>query len=203
LSGTLPGRGCCFQPFGFAGGLFDDSTNLVKFGARDNDPSVGRWTAKDPIRFVGGETGLYVYADNDPVGALDPSGLQTWQVGVNFSGSFLGIGWTVSATVAFDYHGNLGILYTGGLGGGVGAKFQGGVSVLTSDATTICDLKRVFETVSVGAGAGLSGAIDTFWGDTQDGFVVGGGFTLGAGLGVGGFVGPTYTGIPGPVLHLW
>jgi RHS repeat-associated protein len=43
-----------FQPFGYAGGLYDADTGLVRFGARDYDAGVGRWTAKDPIRFEGG-----------------------------------------------------------------------------------------------------------------------------------------------------
>src|SRR5208283_5975180 len=43
-----------FQPFGFAGGLGDGDTGLVRFGARDFDPRVGRWTAKDPISLRGG-----------------------------------------------------------------------------------------------------------------------------------------------------
>ena len=60
-------------PFGFAGGLYDPSTQLVRFGARDYDPSVGRWTAKDPIRFGGGMN-VYVYVGNDPVNRRDPTG---------------------------------------------------------------------------------------------------------------------------------
>ena len=63
-----------FQPFGFAGGLYDPDTGLVRFGARDYDPEVGRWTAKDPIRFDGGTTNLYVYADKDPVNLIDQTG---------------------------------------------------------------------------------------------------------------------------------
>jgi RHS repeat-associated protein len=47
-------------PFGFAGGLYDPDTGLVRFGARDRDVSVGRWTAKDPIGFDGGGN-LFVY----------------------------------------------------------------------------------------------------------------------------------------------
>ena len=43
-----------FQPFGFAGGLADADTGLVRFGARDYDPETGRWTAKDGIGFRGG-----------------------------------------------------------------------------------------------------------------------------------------------------
>ena len=46
---TSPG----FQPFGFAGGLYDHETGLVRFGARDYDAETGRWTAKDPFCLQG------------------------------------------------------------------------------------------------------------------------------------------------------
>ncbi len=42
-----------FQPFGFAGGLYNPETKLVRFGARDYDASTGRWMSKDPIGFEG------------------------------------------------------------------------------------------------------------------------------------------------------
>lgn len=67
---TNPG----FQPFGFAGGLYDRDTKLTRFGARDYDAETGRWTAKDPIRFAGGDTNLYGYTFNDPVNLIDPDG---------------------------------------------------------------------------------------------------------------------------------
>jgi RHS repeat-associated protein len=70
LTDTNPG----FQPFGFAGGLYDRHTKLVRFGARDYDAETGRWTAKDPIRFDGGNTNLYGYVVNDPINETDPSG---------------------------------------------------------------------------------------------------------------------------------
>ena len=63
-----------FQPFGFAGGLYDRETGLVRFGARDYDPETGRFTAPDPAGFAGGSTNLYGYALNDPVNLTDPSG---------------------------------------------------------------------------------------------------------------------------------
>jgi RHS repeat-associated protein len=63
-----------FQPFGFAGGLYDADTGLVRFGARDYDPVVGRWISKDPIRFGGGQANLFVYVNNDPVNQADPRG---------------------------------------------------------------------------------------------------------------------------------
>ncbi len=60
--------------FGFAGGLHDRDTGLVRFGYRDYDPDVGRWTAKDPILFAGGDTDLYGYCLNDPINWIDPFG---------------------------------------------------------------------------------------------------------------------------------
>ncbi len=76
---TNPG----FQPFGFAGGLYDRDTKLVRFGARDYDPETGGWTAKDPIRFLGGDTNLYTYVENNPLKFIDPTGLvlETWEPG--------------------------------------------------------------------------------------------------------------------------
>jgi RHS repeat-associated protein len=64
-----------FQPFGFAGGIYDPDTKLTRFGARDYDAQTGRWTAKDPILFAGGDANLYGYVINDPVNLTDPKGL--------------------------------------------------------------------------------------------------------------------------------
>ncbi|MFC2136431.1 RHS repeat-associated core domain-containing protein [Bacteroidota bacterium] len=66
-----------WQPFGYAGGLYDVHTQLTRFGARDYDPSVGRWTNKDPIGFGGMVSNLYEYSKNDPINNLDISGHQT------------------------------------------------------------------------------------------------------------------------------
>jgi len=63
-----------FQPFGFAGGIYDTDTGLVRFGARDYDASIGRWTAKDPILFYSGSINLFNYCGNDPVNFVDMSG---------------------------------------------------------------------------------------------------------------------------------
>ena len=63
-----------FQPFGYAGGLTDDASGLVRFGTRDYDPATGRWTAKDRSLFRGGSSNLYAYTSNDPVNLHDPSG---------------------------------------------------------------------------------------------------------------------------------
>jgi RHS repeat-associated protein len=68
---TNPG----FQPFGFAGGIYDQHTGLVRFGARDYNPVIGRWTTKDPIDFDGGQLNLYSYVHSDPVNYIDPLGM--------------------------------------------------------------------------------------------------------------------------------
>jgi len=38
-------------------------------------PEIGKWTAKDPILFAGGDSNLYGYVGNDPVNWVDPDGL--------------------------------------------------------------------------------------------------------------------------------
>jgi RHS repeat-associated protein len=73
LGDSSPG----FQPFGFAGGLYDDDTGLVRFGARDYDAYNGRWTAKDPVLFGGGDANLYGYVLTDPLNDTDPTGQAT------------------------------------------------------------------------------------------------------------------------------
>lgn len=69
---TNPG----FQPFGFAGGLYDQHTRLAHFDERDYDSETGKWTTKDPILFSGGAINLYTYVYNDPINFIDIDGLQ-------------------------------------------------------------------------------------------------------------------------------
>ncbi|HEU4840799.1 MAG TPA: RHS repeat-associated core domain-containing protein, partial [Ilumatobacteraceae bacterium] len=66
-------------PIGYAGGLEDRVTGLVRFGFRDLDTITGRWTARDPALYDGGQANLYTYVAGDPVALRDPLGL--WCVG--------------------------------------------------------------------------------------------------------------------------
>jgi RHS repeat-associated protein len=77
ISDSNPG----FQPFGFAGGLYDFEVGLVRFGARDYDPHTGRWTTRDPVGFGGRDTNLYNYVFADPVNLIDPNGADIWVEG--------------------------------------------------------------------------------------------------------------------------
>ena len=73
------------QPFGFAGGIWMPEAQLWHFGARDLDPTTGRWTTKDPILFDGGYN-LYMYCTNDPVNYLDVEGTGRIRAGLRLFG---------------------------------------------------------------------------------------------------------------------
>jgi len=62
------------QSLGYAGGLTDASTGLVRFGARDYDPELGRWTIRDPLTASMGGGSLYAYCSQNPVNFVDPTG---------------------------------------------------------------------------------------------------------------------------------
>ena len=103
LQDTNPG----FQPFAFAGGIYDQHTKLIRFGARDYDAFAGRWTSKDPILFAGGDFNLYGYVISDPVNKVDIQGLLTLTGGVGGSLVFgplgIGAGPEASTGIALDF----------------------------------------------------------------------------------------------------
>jgi len=82
IQDTNPG----FQPFGFAGGIYDADTDLVRFGARDYDAVTGRWTAKDPIDFGGNALNLYGYSRLDPINYVDSNGRNPVAIAAGFAG---------------------------------------------------------------------------------------------------------------------
>ena len=144
------------MPFGFAGGLHDKDTGLVRFGYRDYDPEIGRWTAKDPIGFAGGDTDLYGYCLSDPVNRIDGNGLWTIQLGSGFNIG-AGIGITVSFGGAISYDPKTGKLQIGvyaALGAGlhVGATADKVVDITVSDNDSIESLGGPAET----GGGGLA-----------------------------------------------
>jgi len=74
LTASAYGNRYCFQ-----GRENDWSTGLIYFRARWYNPETGRWLSKDPIGISGGLNpgGLnqYVFCGNNPINAVDPSGL--------------------------------------------------------------------------------------------------------------------------------
>jgi len=95
------------KPFAFAGGVYDQHTRLIRFGARDYDAFTGRWTSKDPILFAGGDTNLYGYALGNSVNLFDVNGLVTILVGGGVSAVAgllgVGVGPEVSGGLALDF----------------------------------------------------------------------------------------------------
>lgn len=116
INDTNPG----FQPFGFAGGLYDQDTRLVRFGARDYDPEIGRWTSKDPILFNGGPVNLFGYSVNDPVNYIDTNG----NVAFNLAGSVAGA--IVGGVTAAINGGDAGTIALAAITGAVTGAITGG-----------------------------------------------------------------------------
>lgn len=119
---TNPG----YTPFGFAGGIYDSYTGLVRFGARDYDPMTGRWTSKDPIMFEGGDTNLYGYVLNDPVNLIDPMGTDWTDAGFAMTDAAAGFSdmasFGLSSTLMDNFSGGGGVnkcsgAYRGGQAG--------------------------------------------------------------------------------------
>jgi len=55
--------------------MTDPEHDLVRFGVRDYLPSVGTWTAKDPVLFGDTPGSVFKYVDNAPVDSVDWSGM--------------------------------------------------------------------------------------------------------------------------------
>jgi len=136
-------------PFGFVGGLFDRDTGLVRFGYRDYDTDTGRWTAKDPIGFAGGDTDLYGYCQNDPINWIDPYGLkyaeQYATVGA-ISGGTVVAGVSVVVDVAT---GGLNILATpseiaagSAIGASIGYGLGWALDQLYPDSPNVCTMSK-------------------------------------------------------------
>jgi RHS repeat-associated protein len=60
---------------GYAGGIADPNTGLIKFGERWYDPATMAWVNSDPAGFMAGGPNLNQYSRNQPTAILDPSGL--------------------------------------------------------------------------------------------------------------------------------
>jgi len=125
------GFGLGWLPLGFAAGIYDTDTGIVRFGRRDLDPPLGRWLTKEPLRFDGGRN-FYTYVLADPLNASDPSGLLYGDVGGSFGGSVFGIPLVGVGGVFIDSCGNL-CYY---LGGGFGTPGGEGHIGLGSDDVT-------------------------------------------------------------------
>ena len=66
------------------------------YRARYYDPSLGRFTREDPLRFGAGDPNFYNYVDQNPVNYIDPSGRK------RYHGNWCGPDWTGGKEEQFD-----------------------------------------------------------------------------------------------------
>lgn len=64
-------------PFGYTGGYEEPALDQIALRARDYDPTLGRFTATDPVNeaITDPYVATYVYTDNQPTTLTDPAGL--------------------------------------------------------------------------------------------------------------------------------
>ncbi|WP_406114529.1 RHS repeat-associated core domain-containing protein [Kitasatospora purpeofusca] len=81
--GAQPNASAWAGTKGFVGGSKDDTTGFTNLGARQYDPSTGRFISPDPILDATNpqQWNGYAYSENDPVNRSDPSGLKTAECG--------------------------------------------------------------------------------------------------------------------------
>jgi RHS repeat-associated protein len=72
--GTVTETGSVLIDLTYTGHYYDRPTGLSLAWYRGYDPNLGRWLSKDPIGLQGG-LNLYGYVSNDPIDAVDPSGM--------------------------------------------------------------------------------------------------------------------------------
>ena len=107
------------NPFEYVGqfGVMDEGNGLDFMRARYYNDSLGRFVALDPLGLAGGNTNFYTYANNYPVGAIDPKGESPIILGAAAIGATVNI---------FSY-----LLFTPQsewtLGGGLGAAASGAI----------------------------------------------------------------------------
>ncbi|WP_159047006.1 polymorphic toxin-type HINT domain-containing protein [Streptomyces sp. MMG1064] len=78
--GTQPTPGIWAGDKGFVGGTKEQATGLTLLGAREYDPTTGRFISPDPIIDPGDpqQWNAYAYSNNDPVNKSDATGLKVF-----------------------------------------------------------------------------------------------------------------------------
>lgn len=159
-------------PIGFAGGLADPGTGLVRLGLRDYDPRAGVWITRDPALFTGGSPNLYTYAGGNPVSLRDVTGLAS--IGFSIYG---GIGAGAKLTINDQ---GMSICGEAGFGFGGGLEFGSGSELDRDGSSVKAEFEAGFGPAKFAAGFKLDdcgrltgnfkGGVGPFEGSLDDGF---------------------------------
>ena len=143
--------------FRLPGQYYDQETGLHYNYHRTYSPGVGRYLSPDPVSSTALQN-LYGYAEDNPVGLIDPLGL--WTLAIDFSGTVgAGAGATGGHTYIFDSELNIARIEHFGGGGIGGATGSVAAQAQWTNAPTIYALEGlgVSTGFSIGSGASVTG----------------------------------------------
>jgi RHS repeat-associated protein len=128
------------NPFRYAGGTYDVSSNLIKFGQRWYDPDTGRFTQQDSLETLADPTraNRYEYANGNPINYVDPTGRYSLDDFVGTLGNYTKVGAAIGGTVGLVLGGGTpatigtvgaGVLIGGAIGGAAGLAVATGEAI--------------------------------------------------------------------------
>ena len=189
----------------FTGQYFDSEIDQYYLRARQYDPHISRFTARDPVDGQYRQPltlHKYLYCLNDPINCIDPGGLRTWHIMSSFMGTML-VGHMYQCGFVVDDDGNWGLIETSselqslpgapegepewGLGLGVPA-ISCGIAGGWTNADTIFDLEGPGISVGGSWGMGPSIGLDYISGIQRSGEKYHG-FEFTPGIGAGALAG--------------
>ncbi len=197
----LATNGSLGQPFLSSTKEYDPSSGFYYFGHRFYIPAVGRWLNRDPIAERGG-LNLYAFVGNDPIGSLDPFGLDVFVFGASFNAQLL-VGVQFDVGLVWDLNGNLALQITPAVRVGIDVGAGAGLEATWYPrAESISDVKGLGIGVTADALVANIGLQDSLPGSPPPAGqcdarpnpygAVGGGFGLGANLGATVVVGYSF-----------
>ena len=183
---SIESGGTFADPFRFTGQFYDEEIAEYYLRARQYNPAIARFTARDPVfgDFVQPLTlHKYLYCGNNPINGIDPAGQKTFHV--MFSAMFSpGFSLMYQKGIVFDDKGNVGWITTSndpawdditppgepkyGLGAGIPAA-SAGVAFGFTTADTILDLQGPGMSVGASIGTGFSIGADYIRGIQRSG----------------------------------